>query len=58
MNNYLVFRKTFSAEIFEQDSSNLDIDSLFAKIPFDETIKICTDGLFENKDIAHGLKKK
>ena len=42
----------FAPEIVEQDSSNfmdsLDIDSLFTNIPHEETIKICTNGLFKN----------
>ena len=37
----------FAEEIVEQDSEffmgNLDIDSLFTNIPFEETIDICTD---------------
>ena len=51
----------FATEIVEQDSSNfmgsLDIDSLFTNIPLEETIEICTNNLFKNKDIVHGLKK-
>ena len=51
----------FAAEIVEQDSSNfmgsLDIDSLFTNIPLEETIEICTNNLFKNSDIVHGLKK-
>ena len=50
-----------ATEIVEQDSSNfigrLDIDSLFINIPFEETIEICTNNLFKNNDIVHGLKK-
>ena len=52
----------FAAKIVEQDSSNfmesLDIDSLFTNIPLEETIEICTNNLFKNIDIVHGLKKK
>ena len=52
----------FSTEIVEQDSKNfmgsLDIDSLFTNIPLEETIEICTNNLFKNEDIVHGLKKK
>ena len=52
----------FATEIVEQDSSsfmeNLDIDSLFTNIPFEETIEICcTNNLFESSDIVYGLKK-
>ena len=36
---------------------SLDIDSLFTNIPLEETIEICTNNLFKNKDIVHGLKK-
>ena len=51
----------FATEIVEQDSNNfmgsLDIDSLFTNIPLEETIEICTNNLFKNEDIVHGLKK-
>ena len=51
----------FATEIVEQDSNNfmgsLVIDSLFTNIPLEETIEICTNNLFKNKDIVHGLKK-
>ena len=52
----------FATEIVEQYSSNfmgsLDIDSLFTNIPLQETIEICTNNLFKNSNIVHGLKKK
>ena len=51
----------FATEIVEQDSNNfmgsLDIGSLFTNVPLEETIEICTNNLFKNKDIVHGLKK-
>ena len=51
----------FATEIVEQDSRNfmsrLDIDSLFTNIPLEETIEICTNNLFKNSNIVHGLKK-
>ena len=51
----------FVYDIVDQDSSDfmrsLDIDSLFNNIPFEETIEICTNNFFKNKDIVHGLKK-
>ena len=36
---------------------SLDIDSFFTNIPLEETIEICTNNLFRNNDIVHGLKK-
>ena len=52
---------TFATEIVEQDSSNfmgsLDIDSLFTNTHLKLTIEICTNNLFKNSDIGHGLKK-
>ena len=52
----------FATEIVEQDSSNfmgsLDIDSFFNNIPLEETMEICANNHFKNKDIVHGLKKK
>ena len=51
----------FATEIAEQDSTNcmgrLDIDSLFINILLEETIEICTNNLFKNNGIVHGLKK-
>ena len=51
----------FATEIVEQDSSSfmgsLDTDSLFTNIPLEETIEICTNNLFKNSDVVHGLKK-
>ena len=51
----------FATEIVEQDSSSfmgsLDIDSLLTSIPLEETIEICTNNLFKNNNIAHGVKK-
>ena len=32
---------------------SLDIDSLFTNIPLEETIEICSNNLFKNKDIVH-----
>ena len=36
---------------------SLDIDSLFTNITLEEIIEICTNNLFEQNDIVHGLKK-
>ena len=36
---------------------SLDTDSLFTNIPLEETIEICTNNLFKNSDVVHGLKK-
>ena len=36
---------------------SLDIDSLFTNLPLEETIYICTNNLFKNSGIVHGLKK-
>ena len=51
----------FASGIVEQDSSSfmgsLDIDSLLTSIPLEETIEICTNNLFKNSNIAHGVKK-
>ena len=48
-------------ETVEQDSEffkgSLDIDSLFTKIPLEETIDICTNTLFENTERVEGLPK-
>ena len=51
----------FATEIVKQDSSNfmrnLDIGSLFTNILLDGTIEICTNNIFKNSNIVHGLKK-
>ena len=56
---------TFAQEIRSQDStkrmSSFDVDALFTNIPLDETINICCDELFKNKnprDTVSGLTKK
>ena len=62
INKYTV-KESFNitTEIVEPDSSNfmdcIDIDSLFTNIHLEETIEICTNNLFKNNDIVHGLKK-
>ena len=35
----------------------LDAESLFTNIPFDETIDICVNQIFENTDLAEGFTK-
>ena len=51
----------FASEFVDQDSSNfigsLDIDSLLTNIFLKETIRICTNILYKNNEIIHGLKK-
>ena len=36
---------------------SLYVDSLFTKIPLEETINICTNTLFENTEKVEGLSK-
>ena len=36
---------------------SLDADSLFTSIPIEETIDICTNLLYNNKDIIEGINK-
>ena len=52
---------TFAADIHTQQSklfmASLDVDSLFTNIPLLETIELCTDLLFHDKDSVDGLKK-
>ena len=51
----------FATEIVERDSLNfmgsVAIDSLFTNIPLEEPIEICTNNLFKNSNIVHGLKR-
>ena len=52
---------SFATDIRKQPTSSymtsLDIDSLFTNIPLEETIKICSDLLFHDKDSIDGLTK-
>ena len=52
----------FAKVICEQNSdlhmASLDVGSLFTNVPLDETIGICTQGLFENESTVCGLNKK
>ena len=52
---------TFATEIREQKSqfvmASLDVDSLFTNIPLDETIEICSNVLFKNKNVVNGLNE-
>ena len=52
----------FAKVIYEQNSdlymASLDVDSLFTNVPLDETIEICTQGLFEDESTVYGLNKK
>ena len=51
----------FAEEIVHQDSKlfmdSLDVDSLFTNIPLEETINICTNLLYNNKDVIEGINK-
>ena len=38
--------------------ASLDVDLLFTNVLLDETIGICTHGLFENESTVYGLNKK
>ena len=52
---------SFAEEIVHQDSKlfmgTLDVDPLFANIPLEETINICTNLLYNNENIIEGIKK-
>ena len=51
----------FAEETCEQDPtlsiSSFNVDSLFTKIPLDETIDICVNQLFKNTDTVEGFTK-
>ena len=38
--------------------ASLDVDSLFAKVPLDESIDICVKELFKTSQIVSGLNKQ
>ena len=51
----------FAEEIFQQDSNlhmaTLDVDSLFTNIPLNETIDICFDNLYNDKENPPNISK-
>ena len=38
--------------------ASLDVDSLFTKVPFDETIEVCINELFKSSQTVSGLNKE
>ena len=63
MNEYTLKNSfEFAKDIINQNSncfmSSLDVDSLFANVPLDETIKICIDELLKSETTVSGLSKK
>ena len=52
---------SFAKEIVEKDSNfymgSLEVDSLFTKIPLEETINICTELSYDQNDNIKGLNK-
>jgi len=53
---------SFSQEILKQDPTlimgSLDVDALFTSIPLDETISICVNELYKDKDQVENLTKE
>ena len=51
----------FAEEIVDQQHDlfmgSLDVDSLFTNIPLEETIEICTNGLFKESETVEGSRK-
>ena len=51
----------FSSDILEQNANlymaSLDIDSLFTNLPLDETIDICIENIFQNKNTVNNFDK-
>ena len=51
----------FSKEICEQSSeyfmASLDVESFFTNIPLEETIKICCDSFYENRELLSNINK-
>ena len=62
--NELIVKDTFcfEKETVEQDNflviGSLDVDSLFTKIPIDETIDICTNTVCCEQDLMQSLSKE
>ena len=53
---------SFAKEVINFDSSlhmsSLDVDSLFTNIPLEETMNICVDSLFTDKDLVSNIDKE
>jgi putative heme iron utilization protein len=51
----------FNKQVLEQDPNlimgSLDVEALFTSIPLDETIDICVNNIFTNKDLVNNLSK-
>ena len=51
----------FAEEIVDQQHDlfmgSLDVDSLFSDIPLEQTIEICTNGLFKESETVEGSSK-
>ena len=51
----------FSSDILEQNANlymaSLDIDSLFTNLPLNETIDICIENIFQNKNTVNKFDK-
>ena len=53
----------FAKDIITKQSSklfmaSLDVDSLFTKVPLDETIEVCINELFKSSQTVSGLNKQ
>ena len=52
----------FTKDITEQNSklhmASLDVDSLFGKVPLNETIHVCVKELFKTSQVVSGLNKQ
>ena len=52
------FAKVIRQQYSDLYMASLDVDSLFTNVPLDETIGICSQGLFESDSTVYGLNKK
>ena len=56
--NFFDFAKDITQQSSKLFMASLDVDSLFTKVPFDETIEVCINELFKSSQTVSGLNKE
>ena len=56
--NFFDFAKDITQQSSKLFMASLDVDSLFTKVPFDETIEVCINELFKSSETVSGPDKQ
>ena len=56
--NFFDFAKDITQQSSKLFMASLDVDSLFTKVPLDETIEVCINELFKSSQTVSGLNKQ